>query len=284
MLVNMLISHPKVCISSGETHKVFKPPTDFDTGWPRLKKRFLYDYPIRLVARQDFFRPRLLEERRPIPSFLKSYIDRILYHGRFDAMVETHNLYQYEGIRYTRDELAGCRLLTKGLDGIVFTGEIFHEMYPDATFLALVRNGLAICEGYVRRGGSGRAFGRLYVRVARKMLDLKNRIPGYQILRYEDMVSDPVEFLRRVYSIAGLNTDEVPKIRLLTRPITDRDGQRVIAEGEYKRVFWYTLDELRKTVRSDINENQIRQLKEAEKQDFLSVAGKMMEELGYPTG
>jgi hypothetical protein len=284
MLVNMLISHPKVCISSGETHKVFKPGTDFDVGLPRIKKRLLYDYPIRLVSGQDFFRPRLLEERRPIPRYLQRYIDRILYGGRFTAMVESHNLYQYEGVKYTREELASCRLLTKGLDGIVYTAEVFREMYPDATFFAMIRNGLAICEGYVRRGGSAKGFAELYVRVAERMLHLQREIPGYQVLRYEEMVADPIGFLGKIYSIAGLDLKEVPKIRMLTRPITDKDGQRVITKGGYRQVIWYTPDELRKTVRSDINENQIRQLDGESKRAFLSVAGPMMERLGYPTG
>src|SRR5262245_593262 len=92
LLVNFLISHPYVCISSGETHKVFKPGTDFDKGLGRIKKRFFYDYPIRLVAGEDIFNPKNLKPRRKaVPPFLRNYIDRILYRGRFDAMVPTHN-------------------------------------------------------------------------------------------------------------------------------------------------------------------------------------------------
>ena len=47
IIMNLLLSHPNVCISSGETHKVFKG-TKWDS-WPRkLKKRFFFDLPIRL--------------------------------------------------------------------------------------------------------------------------------------------------------------------------------------------------------------------------------------------
>ena len=281
MLVDFLISHPQVCVSSGETHKVFKPGTNFDVGWPRMKKRLLYDYPIRLITRQDFFRPRLLEERKRVPKFLREYIDRILYHGRFTAMVETHNLYKSDSERYTREDLAGCRLLTKGLDGIVFTAQLFHEMYPDARFFGLVRNGLAICEGYVRRGATPEMFGNLYNVVGEKMLEVSEKIPHYHILRYEDMVADPVTFLRKVYPLADLNIDEVPKFRVLTRPITDKDGKRVLMKGEFRQVLWYPLNELKASIRSDINENQIRQLGAENKARFLSVAGKTMEKLGY---
>jgi len=281
MLVDFLISHPNVCNSSGETHKVFKPGTAFDVGWPRLKKRALYDYPIRLVTRQDYFRPRLLEERKPVPEFLRRYIDRILYHGRFTAMVETHNLYKYDSVPYTKEELAQCRLLTKGLDGIVFTAGLFHEMYPDAKFVGLTRNGLAICEGYIRRGATAEMFANLYNTVAGKMLEVSQQIPGYHILRYEEMVGDPVAFLKKVYKIADLNIEEVPKFRVLTRPITDKDGKRVLIKGEFRQVLWYPLDELKASIRSDINENQIRQLGPENRERFLAVAGKTMEKLGY---
>jgi hypothetical protein len=282
-LADFLISHPLVCNSSGETHKVFKPGTNFDVGLPRLKKLLLYDYPIRLITRQDYFRPRLLEERKPVPRFLREYIDRILYYGRFTAMVETHNLYKSDTERYTREELAKCRLLTKGLDGIVYTAQLFHEMYPDARFFGMVRNGLAICEGYVRRGATPEFFGNIYNRVAEKMLEVSRKIPHYHILRYEEMVADPVSFLKKVYPLADLNIDDVPKFRVLTRPITDKDGKRVLMKGEFRQVLWYPLNELKSTIRSDINENQIRQLGAENRRRFLAVAGATMERLGYST-
>jgi hypothetical protein len=282
MLVNMLISHPRVCISSGETHKVFKPGTPFDQRI-RMKKLLLYDLPIRFAARQDIFDHRLMQERKPVPMYLQRYIDRILFEGRFTAMIDSHNLYQYEGVEYTREELRKCRLLTKGLDGIIFMVDTFREMYPDAVFFGLVRNGLAACEGRTRRGRSAEAFGHVYHAVAGKMLSLEKEMPNFHLFKYEDMVAKPLEFLDRLYELAGLEKNEVPKIRLLSRPITDKDGQRVILKGGDRQVVWYTYDELRGYIRTDINENQIKQLSPADRSAFLSVAGPMMERLGYPT-
>jgi len=282
MLVNLLISHPNVCLSAGETHNVFKPGTRFDSGWRGIKKRILYDYPIRILAGQDVFGRRVLKERKPISSSLQRYIDRILYNCRFEVMVESHNLYKAEGAEYTREELANCRLLTKGLDGVVYTVNIFREMYPDAVFLALVRNGLAACEGRTRRGGSAERFGHVYSAVVKKMLALAGEMPNYHVLRYEEMVSQPIEFMRKVYGLVGLDPAEVPKVRLESRPVTDRQGARVILKGSQRRVYWYGLDDLRGYIRSDINENQIRQLLPADREKFLSLARKTMEQLGYP--
>ena len=66
--MNLLMSHSDVCISSGETHKVFKG-TKWDPLWRKVKKRILYDFPIRLTAGQDVFGTQCFEERRTPPAF-----------------------------------------------------------------------------------------------------------------------------------------------------------------------------------------------------------------------
>ena len=43
-------------------------------------------------------------------------------------------------------------MLSKNGTGTVFATDLLAKMYPDATFIALIRNGLAICEGFTRRG------------------------------------------------------------------------------------------------------------------------------------
>jgi hypothetical protein len=262
---------------------VFKPGTDFDKGLGRIRKRFLYDYPIRLVAGEDIFNPKNLKPRRKsVPPFLRTYIDKILYQGRFDAMVPTHNRFQYEGIPYTTEELGKCRLLTKGLNGLVFTTDLFREMYPDALFLALVRNGIPLLEGRVRRGQTAEGFGQEFTAVTGKMLQLSREMNNYHLLRFEDLVADPVGFIHKVYTLAGLNIGELKKVRLLSRPITDSKGNRSITmKGGNREVAWYTLDQLREYIRPDINVNQSKLLSNEQAGAFLRIAGGMMENLGY---
>ena len=93
----------------------------------KIKRRVEYDLPIRFLAGQNIFNPRLLEKRKQISERLKNYIDRILYNGRFIAMIDSHNRFKYENVEYTKEELAECRLLTKGLNGIVFPDEITDQ-------------------------------------------------------------------------------------------------------------------------------------------------------------
>lgn len=282
ILMNLLLSHPDVCLSDGETHKVFKG-TKWESPTRRWQKRVMFELPIRVLTRQNLFGPNSLQPRKPVPESVKKVIDRILYQGRFHAMLATHNLYKFEDVRYTREELANCRLLTKGLNGTVFTVDMFGEMYPDAVFFGLVRNGLAVCEGYVRRGRSAEQTGRIYKTVVQKMLQLEDEMPNYHLIRYEEMVRDPLAVIRRVYELADLDFSQVPKIRLQSKQVTTADGRHELLKGQDRQVFWYAPNDLQNHIRSDVNENQIRKLDVESRRAFLSQAGAAMRELGYAT-
>jgi len=282
ILMNLLLSHPDVCISSGETHKVFKG-TNWDTLWRKIKKRIFYDFPVRLITRQDFFGVDNLEPRKEIPDLLKGHIDKVLYYGRFSAMIDTHNRYKDEDVSYTKNELSRCRLLTKGLNGIIFTVDLFNEMYPDAVFLGLTRNGLAICEGYLRRGFTVETVAHIYRSVVLKMLSLNEQISNYHIVSYEDMVKNPFQFMHQVYDYAGLDIKQVKKVRLQSKKIMGANGVRNRLEGGDRQVFWHEPSLLHKQIKQDVNENQIKQLHLQDKIKFLSLAGDVMKDLGYTT-
>jgi len=283
MMVNFLLSHPDVCISAGETHKVFKPGTRFDHGWMRIKKRLFYDYPIRIAIGQDYFWPNLVKPRKEVPNYIRKYIDRLLYEGRFIARIESHNLYKAEGIKYNNEELSNCRLLTKGLNGLVFTVDMFKEMYPDAVFLALIRNGLAVCEGRTRRGHPVSKFAEHYKIVVERMLKYEKDLTNYHIFRYEDMVSNPLEFMKSIYEKAGLDINKVAKIRLESKATMDRKGNHTLNKGYDRQVFWYEPNQLQDHIKPNINENQIKQLEPVTRDQFLKIAGSAMEKLNYPT-
>ena len=96
--------------------------------------------------------------------------------------------FQETELFHKRSEIARRRLLCKNVNGVVFTTPLFQKMYPDATFIALVRNGLALCEGFVRRGWNARDFGILYDRVCRRMLEDARSVSNYNIVRFEDLL------------------------------------------------------------------------------------------------
>jgi hypothetical protein len=176
-----------------------------------------------------------------------------------------------------------CRFLAKNVNGAVVASSLFSQMYPDASFIALVRNGLALCEGYVRRGWTAGDAGRMYETVCQKMLQDSRIIPNYHIVKFEEMVSDPVGFMKKIYSYAGLDADRVEKVRLQAKRSMNSDGTRSYTFGGSKdrETHWFTLDELGAYMRNDVNANQIQQLGTENREFFLSQAKDSMEKLGY---
>jgi len=280
IIMNLLLSHPKVCLSNGETDKVFKG-TKWDSNWGVTKKKLFNDFPIRLLTGQDLFSQANLQTRKPVADYMKTYIDQILFRGRYIAMIDTHNRFKFEDIEYTKEELKNCRLLTKGLGGIAFTVDVFSEMYSDATFLGLVRNGLALCEGFVRRGFDAKDVGYMYKTVATQIIKSAAERENYHLYYYEDMVKNPLEFMDKIYTATQLKSDEVKKVRLQSKGIMQADGKRVHLKGKDREVFWHEKSDIHKFIKNNINENQIKQLKQQDRGEFLAVAGGVMEELGY---
>ena len=63
IIMNLLLSHPGVCLSNGETDKVFKG-AKWDSTWGVAKKRLFYDFPICLLAGQNIFSQTNLQRRK----------------------------------------------------------------------------------------------------------------------------------------------------------------------------------------------------------------------------
>lgn len=155
ILVNLLLSHPNVCSPSGEIQEVFRGGTRAEPQWRTMYKRIRYGLPLvlssgdtRVISAWNF------APRRELSHWATRHIDWVLYREKLAARHEQHNRFVREGITYTDSQIAQARLLCKNLNGLILMTDNLAAMYPDATFFGLIRNGLALCEGYVRRGGN----------------------------------------------------------------------------------------------------------------------------------
>lgn len=269
LLMNLFVSHPDVSMLSGETHEIFfsKPNKKIID---KAIRRFFY-LPVRVLLGQHIFGKWCYEERKDIPKLLMHYIDLIFY---IDKITNERNEYKQEGVKYKSSEIRNSRFLSKNMNGVVFASRQLSEIYPDATFISLVRSGLPLCEGYVRRGWKADEVGRMYERVCQKMISDSKSIPRYHIVRFEDMVSDPVSFMRRVYSYAGLDISKVSKVRLQAKRSMDKDGTRRYTFGGSKdrETHWFDIEELNSYVRKDVNENQAGLLSSEDRRAFTEQA------------
>jgi hypothetical protein len=282
ILMNLLLSHPMVCIATGETHRVFKGGEMGGTTWGLLRKRLCYDLPLRIASRQDVFRNTLLEPRR-VPTWCDGFIDWVFHREKLRARHETHNKYKGEGEEYSDEEVARARLLTKGLNGVIHVNEVFRRMYPDAVYFGLVRSGLALCEGYTRRGVPVANIARIYANVAEKMLDYQESLPGFHLVRFEELIADPLGQMRDVYEKARLDISEVSRVRLQVKRVMTEDGEHRLAGGGDRQVVWYEMKDLGSHFSTDVDRIQVQRLDPRTRERFLSIAGNVMERLGYLT-
>lgn len=276
ILTNLLASHPDTRFLGRETHMVFYGKAREPVA--KWFRRLLY-LPLLVGARGHLFRAASLAERRRVPGPLMRYADLLLYR----ESMATPTPQSDDTSRPAGSAKPGRRLLCKNVNGLVFVTPVLREMYPDATFIALVRNGLALCEGYTRRGMPSAVFGEIYEKVVQRMLDDAARVPNYHIVRFENMIADPLSVIRDVYRHASLDITAVGKYRLQAKQSMDGDGRRTYAFGgqQDREVRWFDASEIGSCFRKDVDASQIARLGERERVEFLRGAGGAMERLGY---
>jgi hypothetical protein len=282
IFTNLLASHPEVCTVS-EVHHLFKGHNLSDSPLRVARKCLFHDLPVIVGTAQDFFSPRLVKERKRPPSALQKFIDRVIYREKLRSQNVYFNRFKRPGVEYTRDEIKASRLVIKNIDGMIYGTDTFAEMYPDASFVGLVRNGLALCEGHLRRGRPAEELGRRYRLLVEKMRSDAERLPRYRLFRFEDLLTDPGGCMAELYQHCGLDIQRLQAVRMQVRRVMDRNGQHRLTGNTEWQVVWYDVSDLSSYFQPDVNENQLRRLQPADRDAFLREAGNTMEQLGYST-
>ena len=174
-----------------------------------------------------------------------------------------------------------CITYIKSVNEIIFLTDIFYDMYPDATFIALVRDGLALCEGYLRRGISSAAeCGSVYNLITQKMIKDSNRFDSYYIIKFEDVITNPIQSLTEIYNYANLDIKSLKKIRLKAKVHYNEKGERIKKYKKGEKV-WLNFDESQNFIDPRINEYQIDKLIAEDKDEFMKIAKKSMDFFSY---
>lgn len=238
--------------------------------------------PILIAERNNIMSARKWDLRSPFSSFTRNRIDKILYYDKLKALEPGQNLYKSEGVKYTLDEIKSARILCKNLDGVIFLSKEFYAMYPDATFFGLIRNGFAVCEGHIRRGANVVEIAEHYEKACQQIIHDSQHIPNYQIIRYEDIISNPLEMLTQIYDTADLDFDSVKGIRLETKRVIDNTGKHQYTHSKKsKQVVWYRTDNFMQHFVRDANERQIKRLSNKDKATISKICKKSLQYFDY---
>jgi Sulfotransferase family len=288
IVLNLLRSHPDVCSPRGEIQEVFK-----GKGFPRRFKEpasvvvsKLWHYlPILFQQRQDIFSLDLWDGRKELSARAMQQIDRVLFAEKLKARGPTQNGYKAEGIRYTDEEISRSRLLSKNLGGLICLSRELGKMYPDATFIALVRNGYALCEGHIRRGVALEKIAQDYERGCRRMIADADSLPNYHVFRFEDLMESPRAVFEQIFRCAGLDIRQIEKVRLENKKIIGKDGQHTYMHDQGREgIIWYPIEQFMDHFKPDVNQHQIDRLTPAQRRKISAIASASLAHFSYSEG
>ncbi len=268
ILMNLLASHPEVC-TVGEIHQLFKGSSVLDSATEILRKAVFRDLPVILATGEDVFSPRKWQPRRQLGYFAQYLIRHVLRQALRGSVHDHLNRFKFAGTEYQTSEIANSRLLGKNLDGTTFLTDTFREIYPRANFVGIVRNGLAVCEGHVRRGRKAGDVGRLYRVVGEKILQDQASIPDYQLVHFEKLITNPLPQLQQIFRRLGLDPLEVKQVRQQARKTMNDQGEHRLNGVSEWEVCWLDFQELRASFDPQINDRQIRLLSQEIARIFL---------------
>jgi len=271
ILLNLLRSHPDVCSPRGETHEVFRGAEGLSFN-DNLIRRLKYLFII-LAERRDVFAVSDWQPRDRFTQFSARLIDHLLYADRF----KRKEIFKAPGINKERYELKSNRLLCKNTNGLIFLTRQFYEIYSDATFIALVRDPRAVCEGHIRRNAY--PLQDIAINCSKALTQIikdETKINNYHVFRYEDLVKNPDTVLKRIFLKCDLDLEKLKFIRLETKSVVGYDN---IPKG--KQLVWYKPYEFSQHILPDANKNQINRLTIAQRKNIESICFQVMKHFQY---
>lgn len=281
MLLNVFLSAPELCSAGAETQKIFEGRGIGDTPWGTAVKIVRNGVPLRWLAGQRFLRMDV-HLRRPLSPRAQRFFDRVVARELLRARHPMHNLYKYQDALYTEDEIRDARPVFKSLDGLIFIAEEMKRMYPTSQFFFITRDGLALCESWMRRGRSAEEAGILYAGVVMEMLRFSEEHDDVHLLKLEDFLAAPLATATSLLQRVDVDVDKLSALRVQWKDRTNAEGIVHNPQGD-REVAWLPKHEYDVFFDKTINENQKRKLATADREAFLSVAGDAMSRLSYAT-
>lgn len=276
ILWNFLLSHPQACSPIEETLQIFR--------WDWRAPRRAGLQAIWHTRQPRFFDQWNLAPRQPLRPPAQRFIDQTLFEWKLKTLQDKEMRWKSQSETYAADEVANARLVLKNNNGLIFLTEQFLAMYPDATFFGLTRDPAPLYESHKRRrtpaGVSPQAFANFYNRMINQMQADAARWAQYKILRFEDLLHEPIRYANEIYRHAGLDMAEISQLRFKAKPHMQANGSHATAFEE-GRHYWFNFDEVQKMLEPEVNSYQSSKLDAREKEQVRSLTRAAREALGY---
>lgn len=275
LLWNIVQSHPDVIDSYYELNEILARKTGI--GW-------LEKLGVEIEALSGMHVPGLCGlvenrlERFSKKSFQEDQFNRekrpgVTYdEGDFDSLIVCTKL-------VSAWEVDPLRKLLKRNDALKYI-PILKRTFPEVKIVFLVRNGLAIAEGWGRRGADIQTAARWYAQYINSYEKHVEKYPGdSMIVRFEDLLNDPFESATQLFHRLSLSNDPLDHLRIAIKP-TIRSNHDIV-NATRKNKIWIDRENWRNYLDISINEAQIERISVEDRRKFVSANLEIMERYGY---
>jgi len=276
IVYNIFQSHPMVC-----------SPNDLETGQiisqnyriPNQKKigYFIKRLKLRLYS--------LLNTKIVLNSFLVKIfgilIDELFYKYKLKNYNSRYNRFKYENVPYTLEEVKNCVLCLKSVHNDIRLTNFLSRFYGNIYFIGLIRNGYALCEGWIRRGKNAQIGGNRYREFCEMMIKDSKKFKNYKLLKFEDILKDPFDTAKELYEFTHLEPISLNKVRFKSKKVITENGIHKIKYGKLDSKYWFDRENIYSLFDPDINKIQIERLSELDKRNFEKEAKSILEYFNY---
>jgi len=275
LLWNIVQSHPQVIDTYYELNEIFGGKTDIR---PAEKSC------IELEALCGL----------PLPAVRRLTRTRLVRFARLSFEQDEFNREKRPGLRYSASEFPSLRICTKLVsswetdplrkllrrnDALKYL-PLLRRTYAQVAVIFLVRNGLAVADGWGRRGAPVQTAASWYRHYVGCYEDYVSANPGQAlIVRFEDILEDPFRLAARIYAEIGLETAPAQDLRIAVKPTIH--ANLAVANTTRKTKRWIDRHNWRDYIDVGINEAQIARMHPQQRQQFVSVTDDVMRKYGY---
>lgn len=279
--LNIFRSHPAVYWPRGEFHQPFRPRRTELRKDPVASAIKLLRYAPIWLTRGD-----LLDIDTPPRGSrrLSGIAARALRSGlagsaRGNAdVVNAHKTALRERGFHTDDQ-APDRMLVKVMNYNVGLVPDLLEIYPDARFVGIIRDGRGVCEGQIARGASVEQATALYNQFGRWLREYEAAGLPLRTWRFEDLLADPAGVSQDMYAFCGLDPRRARGVMMQDKHRIVDARNRIV--GIEKRDSLYAFSELGQHMRLDTNAASLARLSPRDRAAIDSHCGAVLRRFGY---
>lgn len=275
LLWNIVQSHPKIIDSYYELNEIFGSKTNIPFfAKAKIESSALFN--LKLAGNAELIRSR-------IEGFAQQSFSTDKY-NKFKSPDKEYGSSEFSELTITTKLVSAweSEFLRKALrrnDALKYLPQM-EAAYPGMKVIFLIRNGLAVAEGWGRRGATIETAARWY---RKYVLFYENYISLSQgramIIKFEDLLEDPFNSAQKAFDFLALPFSNEMPLRIAIKP-TIRANKDVVNTTEKQKV-WMTETNFSEYLDAKINSAQIEKLNKNKIESFTEFNRDILERYGY---